>query len=90
MFALRLIQLLNLFNYQVPDDVSVISFNNSIFTTLLHPYITSIDVNINELGKTAIQEFLVQLKEKEGLKKRVIIPHVLIENETVKRLEIEN
>ena len=82
MFALRLIQMANLLGLKVPDDISVISFNNSIFTTLLHPYITSIDVNISELGKTAVTEFLLQLKE-NGLKKRVIIPHTLIENETV-------
>lgn len=83
MFALRLIQMMNLLGYQVPDDISVISFNNSIFTSLIHPYITSIDVNISELGKTAVTEFLAQLKEDNNLKKRVIIPHTLIENESV-------
>lgn len=83
MFALRLIQMMNLLGYKVPDDVSVISFNNSIFTTLLHPYITSIDVNVSDLGKTAVKEFLSQLREDDALKKRVIIPHQLIENETV-------
>ena len=83
MFALRLIQMVQYLGYRVPDDMSVISFNNSIFTTLLHPYITSIDLNIQELGKTAVQEFLNQLKEDNALKKRVIIPHQLIENETV-------
>ncbi|MGO3732348.1 MAG: LacI family DNA-binding transcriptional regulator [Vagococcus sp.] len=83
MFALRVIQMIQLSGYRVPDDVSVISFNNSIFTTLLHPYITSIDVNTKELGKTAVKEFLAQLKEFDYLKKRVIIPHKLIENESV-------
>lgn len=82
-FALRVIQMLNLLGLKVPDDVSVISFNNSIFTTLLHPYITSIDVNVDDLGKTAVKEFLSQLKEEDALKKRIIIPHQLIENETV-------
>lgn len=85
MFAIRLIQMIQFLGFSVPDDVSVISFNNSIFTTLLHPYITSIDVNISELGKTAVQEFLLQLKEENSMKKRVIIPHRLIENETVIR-----
>ncbi len=83
MFALRLIQMINLSGFRVPDDISVISFNNSIFTSLLHPYITSIDVNTAQLGKVAVQEFLSQLKNPEEIKKRVIIPHKLIENETV-------
>ena len=87
MFALRLIQMINLSGYKVPDDISVISFNNSVFTTLLHPYITSIDVNATQLGKTAVEEFLTQLKEPTELKKRVIIPHMLIENETVMKIK---
>ncbi|MGY3766209.1 LacI family DNA-binding transcriptional regulator [Vagococcus vulneris] len=84
MFALRLIQMLNLLGYQVPDDISVISFNNSIFTTLIHPYITSLDIQAELLGQTAVVEFLIQLKEENAMKKHVIIPHTLIENETVR------
>ncbi|MHC5216017.1 LacI family DNA-binding transcriptional regulator [Enterococcus sp. LJL128] len=83
MFALRVIQLANLYGYQVPDNLSVISFNNSIFTTLIHPYITSIDIHTEELGKVAVQQFLLQLKEQEVLKQKVLIPHTLIERETV-------
>ncbi|MGO2082545.1 LacI family DNA-binding transcriptional regulator [Vagococcus sp.] len=83
MFALRLIQMLNYLGYQVPDDLSLISFNSSIFTTLIHPYITSLDINTQLLGKTAIEEFLIQLKAPDAIKKRVIIPHKLIEQETV-------
>lgn len=83
MFALKLIQFLQLSGIKVPDDMSVISFNHSIFTTLIHPYITSIDVNAEELGKVAVSEFLAQLKDPTALKKRVIIPHELMEYETV-------
>lgn len=83
MFALRLIQFIQLNDWSVPDDISVISFNNSIFSTLIHPYITSIDVNSKELGHLALQEFLEQLKKTDSVKKRIIIPHRLIERETV-------
>ncbi|AQP54211.1 LacI family transcriptional regulator [Vagococcus penaei] len=86
MFAMRLIQMVNLFGFSVPDDISVISFNNSIFTTLIHPYITSLDIHAELLGKTALEEFLIQLKDEQAMKKRVIIPHTLIENETVRDL----
>ena len=34
LFAVRIIQLATMFGYKVPDDLSVISFNNSIFATL--------------------------------------------------------
>ncbi|UUV98728.1 LacI family DNA-binding transcriptional regulator [Vagococcus luciliae] len=83
MFALKVIQFIQLSGLVVPDDVSVISFNNSIFSTLIHPYITSVDINTNELAKSAVLECLNQVKHPEELKKRVIIPHQLIERETV-------
>lgn len=83
MFALRVIQLANLYGYNVPDDLSVISFNNSIFTTLIHPYITSIDIHTEELGRVAVQQFIQQLKDQQALKQKVLIPHTLIERETV-------
>lgn len=90
MFALRLVQFIQMIGLKVPDDISVISFNNSIFTTLIHPYITSIDINTEELGKVAVQEYLQQLKPETAVKKRVIIPHQLIENETVISLKHTN
>lgn len=83
MFALKVIQFIQLSGLAVPDDVSVISFNNSIFSTLIHPYITSVDINTNELAKSAVLECLNQVNHPDDLKKRVIIPHKLIERETV-------
>ncbi len=83
MFALKVIQFIQLSGLNVPDDISVISFNNSIFSTLIHPYITSVDINTRELGKSAVLECLYQVIHPNELKKRVVIPHKLIERETV-------
>lgn len=83
MFALKVIQFIQLSGSVVPDDVSVISFNNSIFSTLIHPYTTSVDINTRELAKSAVLECLNQVNHPNELKKRVIIPHTLIERETV-------
>ena len=48
-FALRTMQLAQIYGYQVPETLSIISFNNSIFSTLTHPYLTSIDIDTSEL-----------------------------------------
>ncbi len=86
MFALRVIQLCNLLGYRVPDDLSIVSFNNSIFSTLIHPYITSIDIYTEELGRVAVQQFIRQLKHADAPQQKVFIQHKLIERETVLRL----
>lgn len=84
LFAVRIIQLVQLLGYKVPDDLSVISFNNSIFTTLTHPYLTSLDIDVASLGSIATQQLMAQLTNQELQSSlRVVVPHQLIQRETV-------
>lgn len=84
LFAVRIIQLVQLLGYKVPDDLSVISFNNSIFTTLTHPYLTSLDIDVASLGSMATQQLMAQLTNQELQSSlRVVVPHQLIQRETV-------
>ncbi|OTN88527.1 LacI family transcriptional regulator [Enterococcus sp. 7E2_DIV0204] len=89
-FAMRMIQLAQMYGYRVPDDFSVISFNNSIYATLVHPYLTSIDIDIAELGKMGMQKLIESLQEKEATGVRMVIPHKLIKRETVLSLNETN
>ncbi|MHC5268474.1 LacI family DNA-binding transcriptional regulator [Enterococcus sp. LJL98] len=84
LFAVRIMQLADLLGYKVPDDLSVISFNNSIFTTLTHPYLTSMDIDVASLGEIATQQLMAQLQKSEVQSSlRVVVPHELIQRETV-------
>ena len=84
LFAVRIMQLATLLGYKVPDDLSVISFNNSIFSTLIHPYLTSIDIDVASLGEIATQQLMTQLTKTEAQSSlRVVVPHELIQRETV-------
>lgn len=85
-FAIRMIQLIQMYGYHVPDDFSVISFNNSVYSTLVHPYLTSIDIDVTELGKMGMRNLNEFLQKKETTGVRMVIPHKLIKRETVLRL----
>lgn len=65
----------------------MISFNNSIYATLVHPYLTSIDIDIAELGKMGMQKLIESLQEKAATGVRMVIPHKLIKRETVLSLK---
>lgn len=86
-FALRVIQLAELHSLRVPEDLSVISFNNSIFATLVHPYLTSIDIEISELGKLATEKLLEQFEKQPATGVQLIVPHRLVQRETVQPVE---
>lgn len=82
-FALRTMQLAEMYGYSIPDDLSVVSFNNSIFSTLTHPYLTSIDIDISELGRMAMQKLREIIHDELSSGVRMVIPHKLIKRETV-------
>jgi len=69
----------------VPKDISIMSFNNSIFSTLLHPQLTTFDINIIELGAAAVEKFLA-LDNAEETVEKTIIPFDLIERESTRKL----
>jgi len=82
-FALRTMQLAQMYGYIIPETLSMISFNNSIFSTLMHPYLTSIDIDISELGRVAMQKLQELIHEEVSNGVRLVIPHRLIKRETV-------
>ncbi|WP_206855768.1 LacI family DNA-binding transcriptional regulator [Candidatus Enterococcus mangumiae] len=82
-FALRTMQLAQMYGYVIPETLSMISFNNSIFSTLMHPYLTSIDIDISELGRVAMQKLQELIHEEVSNGVRLVIPHRLIKRETV-------
>ena len=83
LFAVRIIQLATMYGYKVPDDLSIISFNYSIFATLTHPYLTSIDINVLSLGKIATERLMAQLNHEDSNGVQLVVPHKLIKRETV-------
>ena len=82
-FALRTMQLAQMYGYRIPDTLSIISFNNSIFATLTHPYLTSIDIDISELGRVAMQKLYELIHDEISSDVRLVIPHQLVKRETV-------
>lgn len=84
--ALRVMQVAQSHNINVPDDLSLISFNNSIFTTLTHPHLTSIDIEVSQLGQVAMAKLYEKIHQKLTIGVRLVIPHTLVERETVKKL----
>ena len=83
LIALRLIQWLNNQGFRVPEDYAIISFNNSTFAEIMHPFLTTFDINIKELGKESVQRLLDLLKNPQTKAQKITIPFRLIERESV-------
>lgn len=86
-FALSLFQILSSLGLSVPDDISLISFNNSMLLTVNHPYLTTVDIHVNDLGKQAVFKLVDKLSGDGSPTPNLIIPHTIIERETVKNIQ---
>lgn len=64
--------------YKVPDDISLVSFNNIALSEFAHPSISSIDIGTYQLGYTASQMLIRLIHEGEAPEESIIIPHRLI------------
>ena len=84
--ALQVREYLQQQNLRVPEDISLISFNNSVFATLSHPFLTTVDIHVKELAKQAAMLIIHYLQEPETLMSKVIVPHEVVERETVKKM----
>ncbi|MEZ0536728.1 LacI family DNA-binding transcriptional regulator [Caldicellulosiruptoraceae bacterium PP1] len=66
-------------NLAIGEDISIITFNNSIITELSNPSITTIDINIDYIGTSVAELLLMELKDPKKTYKRLIVQHTLIE-----------
>ncbi|AXQ78925.1 LacI family transcriptional regulator [Streptococcus chenjunshii] len=85
--ALRVIQLLSYYGFKVPDDLSIITFNNSVYGKLIHPYLTTFDININSLGSISFKRLLAIIRNPNlELSEKIIVPFTFKERESVRNL----
>ncbi|MGG1879918.1 LacI family DNA-binding transcriptional regulator [Paenibacillus cisolokensis] len=75
---------LNELGYKVPQDVSIISFNNISLSELSNPPLSSVDIGIYNLGYTASQALIQSIRNpnEKGRPSRYIIPHRLMIRES--------
>ena len=66
----------------IPEDLSVISFNNSVFARLSSPHLTSVDINAFQLGIAAASQMLRHIENPGLLATKVIVPHHIIERDS--------
>ena len=71
--ALYLLRTLKESGYRVPEDVSVVSFDNTIYSTLANPEITTVDNNVQDLVETAAKIIVKKIENPKKVYGRVMI-----------------
>lgn len=77
--ALGVLNTLDELGIRVPEDISIVSFNNVLLAEMAKPPLTSVDINIFDLGYQASKSLIQMIENSNEPIKRMIIPHKLIE-----------
>lgn len=70
---------------KVPDEISIIGFNDTIISQYTNPPLTAIRVHIEYLGEVAVELMMERLKDR-NYPKKVIIPSEFILRSSVKKI----
>lgn len=84
--ALKIEKILLSLNFNIPSDVSIIAFNNSLISNLTSPRLTVIDINNYQLGYQASEQIIFHLLQKSSTATKVIVSHSLVERESCKKI----
>ncbi len=76
--------------YKVPDDCSVVGFDNDIFSTLCEPKLTTVEVNMPEMARVAAKFLIKKVKNNSLSFGRVLIKGKIVHRNSVKKLILVN
>lgn len=85
MHALPLQTMLSQMGFSLPEDCSLVSFNNLSFAEMLNPPLTSVDIDIFTLGYQAAKSLIEKILDPKEMTKHIIVPHRIVERSSVLR-----
>jgi DNA-binding LacI/PurR family transcriptional regulator len=73
-------------NYAVPEQIAVTGFDDTLNSEYYNPPLTTVHQNFLEIGKQAVQQILIQLKDEKNICNK-LIPVKLIERQSTMPLQ---
>lgn len=83
--AIGAISVANKYNLKIPNDLSIIGYDNLKIAEMSAPPLTTIGQPLYEMGQTSANLLLKMIETKAPVKS-IVIPHEIVERQTVKKL----
>lgn len=87
--AVSLERVCNQCGLSIPEDLSIVSFNDSLFAKLTSPQLTSVDVNSFQLGIEAASQLINHVENPNLLATKIIVPHRIVERDSCRKITLE-
>ncbi|TYR79552.1 LacI family transcriptional regulator [Priestia megaterium] len=87
LMALGVLNTLGEMGISVPEDMSIISFNNVLIAEMARPALTSVDINIFELGYQAVRCLIKQIETPHLFAEQIRVPHKIVQRQSCKKIK---
>lgn len=84
--AYKLVNQLKSSGFSVPEDISVVGYDNHIYSTICNPRLTTIDVNSRAMSAEAVDILLHKIRDGSYRRGRTLVTGKLVHRESVRRL----
>ncbi|WP_226670380.1 substrate-binding domain-containing protein [Metabacillus litoralis] len=85
--AHNLVQKLTKLDYQVPEDISVVGFDNDVYATITEPGLTTVEVDIEEMAHNAVSFILEKVKDSNKSFGRVLVKGKIVYRNSVREIK---
>ena len=75
------------YGYRIPEDISLIGFDDLPFCEITSPKLTTIRTVKREVGQTAVEKILDMVKNGDHIKTKVEFSTTFIERDSVRELD---
>lgn len=79
LLALALERVCAQMSLSIPDDISIVAFNNSLYAQLASPQLTAVDINSYQLGQEAANRILSHMERPGMPATKVVVPYRIVE-----------
>ena len=85
--AITAVSALREMGLSIPEDISIISFNDTPLSILIEPPLTSVAAHLEVMGEMAVKMILDRIEEPQHLPCTIVLPPTLTERSSVKALK---
>lgn len=88
--AYQVINQLKAIGYRVPEDISVVGYDNHIYSTISNPRITTMDINSYHMSSEAVEILAKKIRDNNYHCGRILVTGKLLERDSVRSLNTKN
>lgn len=75
--------------YRIPDDCSIVGFDNNVYATLANPPLTTVEVDIEQMARSAVKAIMDKVSNPHRRIGRMLVQGKIIYRDSVKNLNTE-